>query len=242
MYFIKVIYDGAHSIVNKIGHDDHVYALKSIECDHYGLPDIALREITLLKKLNHQHIIKLHDVMIHDQYISLLLDYCDCDLKFYIYHNNVVFNNILSFFHQICLGVNYLHENNIMHRDLKPENILLYHNNIIKICDFGLSIYTSSQINYSYNVVTLYYRAPEVLLKLKYGKSIDIWSLGCILVEMLTQQILYKGNYVKEMLSLIDQINLHQLSIENDILQLILQLLTIKDNERITIQNVLTYI
>ena len=233
--YIDTIEEGLHSTVYKVSYNNNIYALKSIPLDHYGIPDIALSEITLLKKLNHQHIIKCHYILISHIHISLLLEYCDYNLKDYL--NQCT--NILPVFKQICLGVHYLHHNNIIHRDLKPDNILI-HQNTIKICDFGLSRYTSSQVNYSLQVVTLWYRAPEILLKLNYSLPVDIWSLGCIFYEMLTKNVLYKGMNEISMLKLIYHTTIKDLESIN--LQLISKMLLINDYERITINDVIKYL
>jgi cell division cycle 2-like len=96
---------------------------------------------------------------------------------------------------QLLQGVNYLHANWVLHRDLKTANLLLNNQGILKIGDFGLAReYGSPQKRLSANVVTLWYRAPELLLEDKdYTPAIDMWSVGCIFAELLTQTPLFDG-------------------------------------------------
>ena len=101
--------------------------------------------------------------------------------------------------YQLLRGVLFLHSANIMHRDLKPSNILVNINCDLKICDFGLArgfgtAETDKDLNKTEYVVTRWYRAPEVLLSWKkYSSAIDVWSVGCILAEMLTRKPLFPG-------------------------------------------------
>ena len=90
-------------------------------------------------------------------------------------------------------GLNYLHDQNIIHRDIKPANILYNNQGIVKIADFGLARYFNSGLNnYTNRVVTLWYRAPEILLGSKnYSNKIDIWSMGCFFVELLINKPLF---------------------------------------------------
>ncbi|MDR3548586.1 MAG: protein kinase [Candidatus Pacebacteria bacterium] len=98
--------------------------------------------------------------------------------------------------HQIIKAVAYVHANQIIHRDLKPDNILVTSSGVIKLTDFGLSrTYSLPLGHYSRNVMTLSYRAPEILLGTKeYSEVIDSWSLGCIMAEIFTGRILFFGD------------------------------------------------
>ena len=104
---------------------------------------------------------------------------------------------IKSIMFQILSGVKYIHDNYILHRDIKPANILIKNKGEVKLADFGLSRFFEKRKNhwkaYSNNVVTLWYRAPELLLSECYYKtSIDMWSVGCVMAELFTKQPLFK--------------------------------------------------
>jgi serine/threonine protein kinase len=93
------------------------------------------------------------------------------------------------FLYQLLRGLKYIHSANILHRDLKPSNLLLNANCDLKICDFGLARTTSETDFMTEYVVTRWYRAPELLLNCsEYTAAIDIWSVGCIFMEILNDQ------------------------------------------------------
>ena len=101
---------------------------------------------------------------------------------------------VKCYMQQLFEALNYCHRNGILHRDIKPSNILLNEGGEVKLADFGLSRPFSGQKNYTNRVVTLWYRAPELLLGAqRYGPGIDMWSAGCILAELLLNQPLLPG-------------------------------------------------
>jgi serine/threonine protein kinase len=162
---------------------------------------IEIRELIIMKKIKHPNVINLVDYKFchEDREVWILMDYLPTDLsKFYAenYSNPRVMNE--KFFkniaHQILSGVNYLHQNRIIHRDLKLENILYdEEKNIARIGDFGLSRQYDYDINCQYtNVGTYPYKPPELILGLsQYSTSFDIWSLGCIFVEIVINSHLF---------------------------------------------------
>lgn len=108
--------------------------------------------------------------------------------------------------YQIMQGVDFLHANRIVHRDLKPQNILVASTGEIKLADFGLArIYEQMQALTTV-VVTLWYRAPEVLLQSSYASPVDIWSCGCIFAELFTRRPLFEGQSENDQLSKIFQV------------------------------------
>ena len=157
---------------------------------------IELREIIIMKKINHPNVVNLIEYFFSkkDREIWILMEFFKIDLRKFLYVNRENKNVMQErFFKKICYqilqGVNYLHENNIMHRDLKLENILYdEEKEICKISDFGLSRQFDYDANTQYtDVGTFPYKPPEVILGLShYTTAFDIWSLGCIFVEMCT--------------------------------------------------------
>ncbi|CAD8090128.1 unnamed protein product [Paramecium sonneborni] len=101
---------------------------------------------------------------------------------------------IKYYIYQILKGLQFIHQKGIAHRDLKPENILINNKDVVKLCDFGSSKQITSQGQNTPYIVSRYYRAPELILCLtKYGVSVDIWALGCIMGELVIKEALFKG-------------------------------------------------
>ena len=114
------------------------------------------------------------------------------------------------FLYQLLRGLKYIHSSNILHRDLKPSNLLLNANCDLKICDFGLARTTSETDFMTEYVVTRWYRAPELLLNCsEYTAAIDIWSVGCIFMEILKREPLFPGRDYVQQLNLITQVCLY---------------------------------
>lgn len=175
-------------------------ALKEIHLDsEEGTPSTAIREISLMKELKHENIVSLHDVIHTENKLMLVFEYMDKDLKKYMDTNgdrgalNPI--TIKSFMHQLLQGINFCHTNRVLHRDLKPQNLLINSKGQLKLGDFGLARAFGIPVNtFSNEVVTLWYRAPDVLLGSRnYNTSIDIWSAGCIMAEMYTGRPLFPG-------------------------------------------------
>lgn len=95
--------------------------------------------------------------------------------------------------YQILSGVDFLHSNMIVHRDLKPQNILMTNSGRVKLADFGLARVYAETHTLTSVVVTLWYRAPEVLLQASYASPVDIWSCGCIFAELFRRKVLFMG-------------------------------------------------
>lgn len=173
---------------NKETHE--IVALKRVRLDDddEGVPSSALREICLLKELKHKNIVRLHDIMISEKKLTLVFEYCDQDLKNYFdsCQGEVDANIVKSFMYQLLRGLAFCHANNVLHRDLKPQNLLINKDGELKLGDFGLARPFGIPVRcYSAEVVTLWYRPPDVLMGAKlYTTSIDMWSAGCIFAEM----------------------------------------------------------
>uniref|UniRef100_A0A914W1A4 Protein kinase domain-containing protein n=1 Tax=Plectus sambesii TaxID=2011161 RepID=A0A914W1A4_9BILA len=102
-------------------------------------------------------------------------------------------------------GIDFLHSHNIVHRDLKPQNVLINRDQTVKLADFGLARSYSLQSAFTTIVVTLWYRAPELLLQCQYNTAVDMWSAGCILAELYSRVPLFNGQSEAEQLTIIFQ-------------------------------------
>lgn len=169
-----------------------------------GTPSTAIREISLMKELKHENIVSLYDVIHTENKLMLVFEYMDKDLKKYMdsYTNPQGGQRgaldptiIKSFMWQLLRGIAFCHDNRVLHRDLKPQNLLINTQGQLKLADFGLARAFGIPVNtFSNEVVTLWYRAPDVLLGSRtYNTSIDIWSAGCIMAEMFTGRPLFPG-------------------------------------------------
>ncbi|KAL4991607.1 kinase-like domain-containing protein [Aspergillus falconensis] len=175
-------------------------ALKEIHLDsEEGTPSTAIREISLMKELKHESIVSLYDVIHTENKLMLVFEYMDKDLKKYMDtrgdRGQLDQATIKSFMHQLMSGIAFCHDNRVLHRDLKPQNLLINKKGQLKLGDFGLARAFGIPVNtFSNEVVTLWYRAPDVLLGSRtYNTSIDIWSAGCIMAELYTGRPLFPG-------------------------------------------------
>ncbi|RVX72473.1 Negative regulator of the PHO system [Exophiala mesophila] len=175
-------------------------ALKEIHLDsEEGTPSTAIREISLMKELKHENIVTLHDVIHTENKLMLVFEYMDKDLKKYMDargdRGQLDQATIKRFMQDLLRGTAFCHENRVLHRDLKPQNLLINTKGQLKLADFGLARAFGIPVNtFSNEVVTLWYRAPDVLLGSRtYNTSIDIWSAGCIMAEMYTGRPLFPG-------------------------------------------------
>ncbi|KAJ7411793.1 Cyclin-dependent-like kinase 5 [Willisornis vidua] len=184
-----------------------IVALKRVRLDDddEGVPSSALREICLLKELKHKNIVRLHDVLHSDKKLTLVFEFCDQDLKKYFDSCNGDLDPeiVKSFMYQLLKGLAFCHSRNVLHRDLKPQNLLINRNGELKLADFGLARAFGIPVRcYSAEVVTLWYRPPDVLFGAKlYSTSIDMWSAGCIFAELANAgRPLFPGNDVDDQL------------------------------------------
>lgn len=190
-----------------------VYALKKIrlESEDEGIPSTAIREIALLKELQHPNIVKLHDVIHTDKKLTLVFEYLDQDLKKLLDlagAEGLDMPTIKSFLNQLLKGIAHCHKNRVLHRDLKPQNLLINREGVLKLADFGLARAFGIPVkNYTHEVVTLWYRAPDILMgSKKYSTSVDIWSVGCIFAELVNRKPLFSGASEKDQLDKIFKI------------------------------------
>ena len=165
--------EGTYGIVYKAldKMTNEIIALKKIRLDteDEGVPSTAIREIALLKEIQHPNIVDLKDVIYENDKLYLIFEFVDLDLKNFIKkYGKIQDPMIKTFVYQLLAGVNACHVHRILHRDIKPQNLLIDQKGNLKICDFGLARAFGLPIkSYTHEVVTLWYRAPEILLGTK---------------------------------------------------------------------------
>ncbi|KAI5863154.1 kinase-like protein [Durotheca rogersii] len=203
--------------------------LKLDSIDRNGFPETALREIQILKDCSHRNIVNLHEVVVSEssdddnnynsknaptrhhprrrpglKNVFLVLEFLEHDLMSVLgdMPEPFLISEIKALLHQLASGVGYLHDHWILHRDLKTSNLLLNNRGQLKIADFGMARYVGDPPPHlTQLVVTLWYRAPELLLGAReYGSAVDMWSVGCIFAELITREPLLQGkNEVDEL-------------------------------------------
>lgn len=175
-------------------------ALKKIrlEAEEEGIPPTAIREIALLKELKHSCVVNLKDVIHEDDKLYLVFEYLEQDLKKHLDSLEGKLDELIvkSYLYQLISGIAWCHTRRILHRDLKPQNILIDRKGNLKLADFGLGrAFGLPMQTYTHEIVTLWYRPPEILLGAKkYSGAVDIWGVGCIFAEMLTKSPLFLGD------------------------------------------------
>lgn len=201
---IEKIGEGTYGVVYKGRHKatGQVVAMKKIrlENEEEGVPSTAIREISLLKELQHPNVVCLLDVLMQDSRLYLIFEFLSMDLKKYLdsipsgqYIDAML---VKSYLYQILQGILYCHSRRVLHRDLKPQNLLIDSKGVIKLADFGLARAFGIPVRvYTHEVVTLWYRAPEVLLgSVRYSTPVDVWSIGTIFAEIATKKPLFHGD------------------------------------------------
>lgn len=186
-------------------HTNETVALKEIKINaEEGAPSTALREIALLKRIQHPNIIRIWDVIHSEKVLTLVFEFLECDLKRWMdtKKGSLSCSCIRGIMLQLLAGLSHCHSHKIMHRDLKPQNLLLTGRGELKIGDFGLArVYGIPVAGFSSEVVTLWYRAPDVLLgSTTYSYAIDMWSVGCIMGELFLGKPMFAGKNKEDQL------------------------------------------
>lgn len=201
---VEKIGEGTYGVVYKARNirDDSTVALKRIRLDQdeEGVPSTAIREISLLKELRHENVVSLLEVIHQETKLYLVFEYLDLDLKKHMDSSPHISNDrmvIKGYVYQLCAGIAFCHAHRVLHRDLKPQNLLIDKStNKLKLADFGLARAFGIPVRaYTHEVVTLWYRAPEILLGVRhYSTPVDVWSIGCIFAEMINHGPLFAGD------------------------------------------------
>ncbi|KAG6771090.1 hypothetical protein POTOM_022436 [Populus tomentosa] len=191
-----------------------IVALKKIRMDNEreGFPITAIREIKILKKLHHENVINLKEIVTSpdgNKYkggIYMVFEYMDHDLTGLADRPGMRFSvpQIKCYMRQLLTGLHYCHVNQVLHRDIKGSNLLIDNEGNLKLADFGLarSFSNDHNANLTNRVITLWYRPPELLLgTTKYGPAVDMWSVGCIFAELLHGKPIFPGKDEPEQLN-----------------------------------------
>lgn len=196
---------GAVTRAQRFGSEEMV-AIKRLHYDPDawadGIPAHALREVSLLLDFNHPNVVDLKEVVeVGRQDMRLVFEYLPMDLHMVLRNCRrngelLPMEKVRRHTRDLLTGIYACHCRSLVHRDLKPQNILVAHDGTVKIADFGLSrVIVSPLRSHTLDVVTLWYRAPEILLGAqRYGFEVDIWSAGCVFGEMCINHALFAGD------------------------------------------------
>ncbi|GME84067.1 unnamed protein product [Ambrosiozyma monospora] len=195
-------YGKVYKARNKI--TGELVALKKLklETEKEGFPITANREVSLLQSFDHPNIAGLAEMMVEKNQVYMVFPYMNHDLSGLLQQSDIKITDAekKNLFKQLLKGIEYLHKKRVIHRDIKGSNILIDNKGLLKITDFGLAR-TMKDINtkvkspnYTNRVITLWYRPPEILLgSTDYGREVDIWSIGCLLLELFTRHPVFQG-------------------------------------------------
>ncbi|KAI9222397.1 cyclin-dependent kinase 2 [Blastocladiella britannica] len=200
---LEKIGEGTYGVVFKARSPSthQIVALKRIRFDNddNGVPATALREVALLLDLDHPNIVRLLDAKSAFKQLHLVFEYLDMDLKVLMdRHGNAPLPPTIaqSLSCQLLRALEFCHRHRVLHRDLKPQNVLVDSAFNLKLADFGLArAFNLPMRVYTHEVVTLWYRPPEILLGSKlYSFAVDLWSAGCIVLEMMVGKAVFPGD------------------------------------------------
>ncbi|KPI88008.1 putative Protein kinase [Leptomonas seymouri] len=203
------------------------YAIKKLRLDGFseGVPATTIREVTLLHELgDNPNIVRLLDVLCSEHRVYLIFELLDEDLRAFIKRYRPVqgakpvngtavpLSIVREFTRQVLYALWLCHNSRIIHRDLKPGNILIASYNdkktgeqkyYVKLADFGLArTFEMSVQTYTHEVMTLWYRSPEIILgERHYTPAADVWSVGCIVAEMILGYSLFRGENSRDQLN-----------------------------------------
>ncbi|KAK2741120.1 cyclin-dependent protein kinase [Myotisia sp. PD_48] len=207
-------YGRVYKAVSKTGQKGD-FAIKKFKPDkegettqYTGLSQSAVREIALCTELSHPNVVRLVEIILEDRCIFMIFEYTEHDLLQIIHHHtqpqrhSITAPMIKSILFQLLNGLLYLHSNWVLHRDLKPANILVTSTGAVRIGDLGLARLFYKPLNSLFSgdkvVVTIWYRAPELLLGSRhYTPAVDLWAVGCIFAELLSLRPIFKGEEAK---------------------------------------------
>ena len=180
--------------------NDKIYSMKKLNkpfIKRNRQEQHIINERILLSKMNYPFLVKLYCCFQDKEHLYFIMEFIQGGELFFHLHREIRFDDEKTRFYiaELILVLNFLHKNNIIYRDIKPENILLDIDGHIKLTDFGLSKLCSGENEKAYTICgTVYYIAPEVLEGKGYNNTVDWWSLGCLMYEMLSGRPLFNFN------------------------------------------------
>jgi cyclin-dependent kinase 8/11 len=202
-------YGTVFKVVSKLSQQARAVKENNIGKAGDGFTRDAVREVALLKELNHQNILSPSSAVISLSKMYLEFDYAEHDLsavvRYFHKHGAMPLPLVKFLMKQILQGIRYMHSKHVMHRDLKPDNVLIVSSTfppVVKIADFGMArkfAEAPAPLYYDGTVCTIWYRAPELLLgAMDYTAAVDMWSAGCMFAELLAADAVFKGKEDKE--------------------------------------------
>ena len=207
---LDVLGEGTFGVVTRARSSTGIVAIKKLRARALanGVDHATLREIMLLHELKHENVIDLSEVFVHNGALSLVFEFCSTDLERVLERARKENQPLTPGVTKACVqgtlrGLAYCHRNWVLHRDIKPGNLLISPSGEIKLADFGLArMFGSPKRKMTGQVITRWYRPPELLYGAKlYGPPIDLWSVGCVLAELITRTPLFPGSSDIDMLA-----------------------------------------
>ncbi|RPD63050.1 Pkinase-domain-containing protein [Lentinus tigrinus ALCF2SS1-6] len=212
---LNSIEEGSYGVVFRARDKEtgDIVALKKLKLEEekHGFPITALREINALMVCKHENVVGIREVVVGDTLtqVFIVMDFIEHDLKtlLSVMPSPFLQSEVKTLMLQLLSAVAYCHERWILHRDLKTSNLLMNNRGTIKVADFGLARRYGDPVGVgglTQLVVTLWYRAPEILLgATTYSTAVDMWSVGCIFAELLLNEPLFQAKGEIEMISMI---------------------------------------
>uniref|UniRef100_A0A8C7J7I1 Cyclin dependent kinase like 3 n=1 Tax=Oncorhynchus kisutch TaxID=8019 RepID=A0A8C7J7I1_ONCKI len=219
---LGVVGEGSYGTVMKCRHKEigHIVAIKRFNDkeEDKTMKKVIMREIKLLRKFRHENLVNMLEVFRFKKRLYVVFEYIDRtvleDLE--RYPRGLDSKRLRKYMFQILRAMDYLHTSNIIHRDVKPENVLVSNSGVVKLCDFGFArtLAPTGEPLTDY-VATRWYRAPELLVADNtYSKPVDVWAIGCLIIEMATSNAFLTGtsdlDQVHKIVSKVGPLTRHQ--------------------------------
>ncbi|KAK6317420.1 hypothetical protein J4Q44_G00128200 [Coregonus suidteri] len=219
---LGVVGEGSYGTVMKCRHKEigHIVAIKRFNDkeEDKTMKKVIMREIQLLRQFRHENLVNMLEVFRFKKRLYVVFEYIDRtvleDLE--RYPRGLDSKRLRKYMFQILRAMDYLHTSNIIHRDVKPENVLVSNSGVVKLCDFGFArtLPPTGEPLTDY-VATRWYRAPELLVADNtYSKPVDVWAIGCLIIEMATSNAFLMGtsdlDQVHKIVSKVGPLSHHQ--------------------------------